>query len=207
MDEQNITIGIESAKATNDLPLPCNRDFYRDEDNRVFYVDDVINEETLELSKFIMECNRADRGIDVEDRKPITVMIDSPGGSVEVLNSLMGAIKISKTPVHTVVLCAAYSAAADLLAMGHKRFALPNTCIMAHAGSCAYQGTQDQVESAKKFFDAVGKRITNQVQARCGYDTKVAKKIKTGDFYMTEEEALTYGFIDRIIEDFDEIFN
>lgn len=206
MDELNgLLVGIPQAVANLQLPDPLLRDFYRNEQNRVYYLNDVIGAESLDLARYIIECNREDKGVAVEDRKPILVMIDSPGGAVEVLASLMGAIRISKTPVWTCVYCTAYSAAADLLACGHKRFALPNTSIMAHAGSATYSGTQAQVEQAKKFYDAMGKRVNDEVKEHTQMDDKIARKIKAGDFYMNEEEALKYGFIDRIIEDIDEI--
>jgi ATP-dependent Clp protease protease subunit len=133
-------------------------------------------------------------------------MIDSPGGSVEVLSALIGAIKISKTPVWTCCYCTAYSAAADLLACGHKRFALPMTGMMFHAGSACYMGSQNDIDKAKKHFDSIGKRITNEVNSRTKFDSKFIKKLKTDDMYMNEEEALKYNVIDEIITDLDTLY-
>ena len=133
-------------------------------------------------------------------------MIDSPGGSVEVLASLIGAIKTSKTPVYTCCYCTAYSAAADLLACGHKRFALPMTSMMFHAGSACYQGSQNDINSAKKFFDGMGKRVTDEVNSRTNFDNKFLKKLKTDDMYMNELDALKYGVIDEIIENLDILY-
>lgn len=202
----NLLIGIPEGIANLQLPDPILRQQYLDEQDRIFWVDDAIAEPTLELIRVIMRYNKEDKGKPVEERKPITVMIDSPGGSVEVLLSLIKAIDMSKTPVKTVCYCTAYSAAADLLASGHKglRYALPGTNIMMHAGSCAYQGTQSQVDAAKKFFDAMGKRVTSHVYDRTNIDTKTQKKMKD-DYYMTEEDALQLGIIDAIVKDFDEI--
>ena len=189
------------------LPDPALVEHYKNEQDRVFYVDKTIDDSTLELIKLIINCNKADAGKSIEERKRIFVMIDSPGGNVEVLGSVIGAIKNSKTPVHTCCYCTAYSAAADLLACGHKRYALPMTNIMFHAGSCGYSGTQSQVESAKKFFDAMGKRINLEVQSRTNFDNKMLKKLKTDDVYMNEEEALQYGVIDEIVTHFDILFS
>lgn len=188
------------------LPDPKLMEYYRNEQDRVYYVDTAIDDSTLGLVKFILRCNQEDVGKTVEQRKRILIMIDSSGGSVEVLNSLIGAIKISKTPIWTCCYCSAYSAAADLLACGHKRFALPHTCIMFHAGSCTYSGSQNDVEKAKKFFDGVGKRITDEVNSRTNFDTKFLKKLKTDDMYMTEEEALKYNVVDEIISDINILF-
>ena len=204
MDElNNLLIGIPEYTANLDLPDPTLRDYYRDETNRIYYVDKAIDDSTLDLIKFIIRCNTEDAGKPVEERKRILIMIDSPGGSVEVLSSIIGAIKISKTPIHTCCYCSAYSAAADLLACGHKRFALPMTSMMFHAGSACYQGSQNDIDKAKKFFDKVGKKITDEVNSRTKFDNKFIKKLKTDDMYMDENEALNYGVIDEILMDFD----
>ena len=202
----NLLVGIPTSTANLQLPDPDLRDFYRDEQKRIYWLENEISAATLDLVKFIIKCNLEDKDKSIEDRLPITIMIDSPGGSVEVLLSVMNAIKISKTPVKTCVYCTAYSAAADLLASGHKgmRYAMPGTSIMMHAGSCAYQGTQSQVEAAKKFYDAMGKRVTDYVKDVTNIDAKTARKMKD-DYYMTEEDALKLGIVDRIIESFDEL--
>lgn len=187
------------------LPNPGLRDFYINEKNRVYYVDSVIDENTLELVKFIQKCNIEDAGKPTEERKRIMIMIDSPGGDVTVLGSIIGAMKISKTPIYTCCYCTAYSAAADLLACGHKRFAYPFTSIMFHSGSCSYVGSQNEVEKAKKFFDSMGKRVVDEVNSRTKFDSKFLKKLKTDDMYMNEIESLNYGVIDKIIEDFEEL--
>jgi len=202
-----LLVGIPENVANLQLPDPTLRQFYLDEEDRVFYVDDTINASTLDLVKMIMRCNREDKGKPVEARKPITVMIDSPGGSVECLLSIIKTIDLSKTPVRTVCYCSAMSAAADLLASGHKgmRYCLPGTSVMMHSGSCAYQGTASQVDAAKKFFDAMGKRVTDHVFSRTEIDTKTQRKMKD-DYYMNEEDALKLGIIDHIIDDLDVLF-
>ena len=208
MDEllNNILVGIPESTANLQLPDPNLRDYYRDEQERVYWLDSQIDCNTLDLVKYIFRCNKEDENLPIENRKRILIMIDSPGGSVEVLGSIIGAIKISKTPVHTCCYCTAYSAAADLLTCGHKRYALPMTSMMFHAGSCGYSGTQAQVDSAKKFYDNMGKRITNEVNSRANFDNKFLRKLKTDDMYMNEEEALSYGVIDEVIDDLNKLF-
>ena len=188
------------------LPDPVLVEHYVNEQDRVYWVDSQIDDSTLGLVKFIIKCNKEDMDKSVEERKRILVMIDSPGGSVEVLSSIIGAIKTSKTPIYTCCYCTAYSAAADLLACGHKRFALPMTSIMFHAGSACYQGSQNDINKAKKFFDAMGKRVTDEVNSRTKFDAKFLRKLKTDDMYMNEEEALEYQVIDEIVDDLNKLF-
>lgn len=207
MDEfENVLVGVAEDTANLQLPSPYLRDFYRDEQERIYWLDNGITEETLELIKFIIRCNKEDGDKPIEERKRILIMIDSPGGSVEVLASILGAIKISKTPIHTCCYCTAYSTAADLLACGHKRYALPMTSIMFHAGSARYSGSQNEIDKAKKFYDSMGKRITDEVNSRTKFDNKFLKKLKTDDMFMNEIEALDYGVIDEILTDINVLF-
>ena len=202
----NVLLSIPESVANLQLPDPTLRDYYMDEQDRIYWIDSQIDDTTLELVKFIIRCNKEDINKSESDRKRILIMIDSPGGSVEVLTSIIGVIKISKTPIYTCCYCTAFSAAADLLAYGHKRLALPHTSMMFHAGSCQYGGTQSQVDSAKKFFDGMGKRVSDEVNSRTNFDAKIIKKMKTDDVYMTEEDALKLGVIDEIVNDLNVLF-
>lgn len=207
MDELNdiVLAGISTDVANLQLPDPNLRQHYLDEQDRIYWVDSAIDESTLDLVKFIIRCNRDDKGKPIEERKPIKIMIDSPGGSIEILWTLINTIKISKTPCYTISYCTAYSAAGVLLASGHKRFALPGTSVLLHNGSCLYTGQADQVASTKKFFDNMGKSIVDYLLTRTKIDPKVYKKRAVTDWFMTEVEALEQGIIDKIVEDLDEL--
>lgn len=206
-DELNniVLAGIPESIANLQLPDPYLRQKYLDDQDRIYWVDSEIDDSTLDLVKFIMRCNREDKGKPIEERKPIKIMIDSPGGSIDVLWTIINAIKISKTPCYTINYCTAYSAAADLLASGHKRFALPGTTVLLHNGSCAYNGQVDQVASTKKFFDSFSKKVTDYLLSKTKIDAKVYKRRAIVDWFMTEEDALEQGVVDKIVENFDEI--
>ena len=208
MDEllNNVLIGMPEGTANLQLPDPELRDYYRDEQDRIFWVESPIDENLLSLVKMIIKCNKEDKDIPVENRKPIKVFIDSPGGDVCTLWTTIKTIEISKTPVYTINYCTAYSAAGDLLAAGHKRFALPGTSVMIHSGSCMYGGTMEQAENMKKYFDNLGKKLTDYFLSRTSIDPKIYKKKAPSDWYLDEEEALNYGIIDEIITDIDMLF-
>lgn len=203
---ENVLFSIPESVANMQLPDPDLRDFYQDEQDRVFWVTNEINDNLLDLVKMIIKCNKEDKGKPTEERVPIKVFIDSPGGDVCALWTTIKAIEISKTPVHTINYCTAYSAAADLLASGHKRYALPGTSVMVHSGSCMFGGTMEQAENMKKHFDKLGKNVTDYFLAHTKVDPKTFKKKAPGDWYMDEDEALKNGLIDEIVTDFDNIF-
>lgn len=207
MNELNgILVGIPKETANMQLPDPDLRDFYRDEQDRIFWLSEAVEDCAEDLIKLIMRCNKEDKGISVEERQPIKIFIDSPGGDVIFMNSIIKAIEISKTPVWTINYCTAYSAASLILAAGHKRYGLPGSHVLVHNGYCSYSGEASQVESTKKYFDKLNKVINEWFLSKTKIDPKAYKKKAISDWFMTAEESLENGIVDRIIEDFDEIF-
>lgn len=201
-----LLVGVPEPIANMQLPDPDLRDHYRDEEERILWLDSNVDDTTLYLVKMIIRYNMIDKDIAIEDRKPIKIMINSGGGDVQVMMTIIKTIKISKTPVYTICFSSAMSAAAEILAAGHKRYALPGTCVMVHSGSCSYGGTMEQAESCKKYVDALTKRATDEFVANTKINAKTLKKKGASDWYMTEDEALENGVIDAIIIDLDEIF-
>ena len=152
-----------------------------------------------------MHYNKEDKNISVEERKPIKLYIDTIGGSVSVMLCLVNAIKVSKTPIWTINFCDALSAGAHILAAGHKRFAMPGSTVLIHSGSCAYSGTKEQAQSANAYYDSMTKKADEQLFNDTKIDKKVYNKKAPYDWYLDTDEALKYGIIDKVINDFDEI--
>lgn len=187
------------------LPDPLLYGYYKDISKRVFYLDTEIIDETVELAKQILRCNQEDKGLEVSDRQPIYIYINSIGGDVQTMWTIINTILLSKTPVYTIVYCNALSAAAFLLVAGHKRYALPGSTILVHSGSCSFNGDVEKVESAKKYYDALSKRVNTFLLQRSKIPEKDLKRKGAVDWYMTAEEALSYGLIDEIVSDLDTI--
>lgn len=206
MDMLNgILVGVPESTANMQLPDPNLRDYYRDEQDRIFWLDTNVENCATDLIKMIMRCNKEDKSKSVEERTPIKIFIDSPGGDVTFMWSIINLIEMSKTPVWTINYCTAYSAAAEILASGHERYALRGSHVMVHSGNCQYSGQADVVESTKKYFDQVIKRTTDHLLNRTKINSRVFKKKASLDWYMNEDEALENGIIDKIIVDLDEI--
>ena len=211
MPELNgILLGVPESVANLQLPDPQLRDFYRDEEERIFWLDTEVDAGALDLVKMIVRCNKEDKGKPIEERKPITVFIDSPGGSVEVLYSIVKAMRASKTIIRTVNYCTCFSAASEILAAGTKgyRYCMPGSIVMCHSGSMQLGGTVGNVDATKKWCDALSKRCTDMFLENTGINAKTYKK-KTGtnnDWYLFEDEAVEYGIVDKVIDDLDELF-
>ena len=206
MDE---TISLEIPKNIENLQLPSPEllEYYKDIDKRIFWLDGEVDSSTLEIVKAIMRINHYDEKLNIpkEERVPIKLFIDTNGGDVQVMWTLINAIGISKTPIYTIVYCLALSAGAHILAAGHKKFAFPGSTILVHSGSVGYQGIVEQVESAKKYYDSVSKQINDKLLTDTLIYQKELKRKGTVDWYMSAEDALKYKLIDRIIEDFAEV--
>ena len=200
-----ILTGIAEGVANMQLPDPNLRDYYRDEADRIFWLDQDVATCAPDLIKMILRCNKEDKGKPVEDRTPIKIFIDSPGGDVTFMWSIINMIEASKTKVITINYCTSYSAAAEILAAGHERYAMKGTHVMVHLGSCTYSGDVANVETTKKYFDNLSKKTVDYLLDRTNINPKMFKKKTLTDWFMDENEALENGIIDKIVEDLDEI--
>ncbi len=137
----------------------------------------------------------------MDPERPISMYINSPGGSFTALTAIYDTMRYIKPDVQTVCLGQAASAAAVLLAAGAKgkRFALPNSRILIHqpATEGGYGQSSDLEIQAREIL-----RIRSLMEQMISDDTgqpleKVSKDIER-DKYLTAEEALEYGIIDEI---------
>ena len=121
-----IAVMIPQSVENLQLPDPELVTYYNNENERIFWIEGEIADDLFEYSKQIIRFNQLDKGIPIEERKPIKFFIDSPGGDLETMLAFIGLVRISKTPIWTINAGIAYSAAGLILMSGHKRFALPN---------------------------------------------------------------------------------
>ena len=96
-----------------------------------------------------------------------------------------------KTPVYTVNVGMCLSNGLTLLMAGHKRFALRHSTGMYHSGSARIEGIKEQVDAATKYLASQDK-----MYEKCVMET---------DWYMTADEMLELGIVDKIIDSLDEV--
>ena len=187
------------------LPAPELVNYWRLAENRIFYIDYEIDESVLEIQRSIININAVDKGMDVKDRKKIIIMINSPGGLLNETMSLATSIIMSKTPVVTVNIGEAYSGGFLLLLAGHTRYAFKYAKVMCHTGSGGMQGTFEQTEAAQQMYKKQIDSMGNYILSRTKIDDKVFKRNKSKDWYMDNEECITYGIIEKELDSLDEI--
>ncbi|MCL2826591.1 MAG: ATP-dependent Clp protease proteolytic subunit [Eggerthellaceae bacterium] len=135
-----------------------------------------------------------------DPEKDISLYINSPGGSVTAGFAILDTMNFVKCDVSTICLGECASMGALLLAGGAKgkRLALPNSMILIHQPSGGAQGQQTEIAIVADFLLKTRQRL-NGILAECTGQTLEKIQLDTErDNYMTAEEALEYGLIDRI---------
>ena len=131
--------------------------------------------------------------------QPISLYINSPGGSVTDGLAIHDVMRQCRHPVHTFCMGQASSMGAVLLAAGDRRFALPNSQIMIHQPSGGASGQCDDIQIAAASIAAARERLNGLLAA---YTGQTAQRILTDtarDRFMTPEQAKEYGLIDEIL--------
>jgi len=138
----------------------------------------------------------------MDPERPISIYLNSPGGSFTALTAIYDTMRYIKPDVQTVCLGQAASAAAVLLAAGTKgkRLALPNSRILIHqpATEGGYGQSSDLEIQAREIL-----RIRSLMESMLAESTgqsveKISRDIER-DKYLTAEEAVEYGIVDDIL--------
>ena len=133
--------------------------------------------------------------------KDIQLYINSPGGSITDGMAIYDTMQYIKCDVSTICVGMAASMGAFLLSAGTKgkRIALPNAEIMIHQPSAGTQGQITDMALHLKRLEIIKKRMNTLLAANCGKSVEQVTADCERDNFMTAEEALEYGLIDKII--------
>ena len=131
----------------------------------------------------------------------IYLYINSPGGQVSSGMAIYDTMQYIKPDVQTICIGQAASMGALLLAAGakEKRFSLPHARIMIHQPSGGFQGQHSDIEIQAKEISKIRGILDGILATHCGQDSKKVRQDTERDNYMTGEEALKYGLIDKLI--------
>lgn len=133
--------------------------------------------------------------------KDIHLYINSPGGSVTAGMAIYDTMKYIKCDVSTICMGMAASMGAFLLAGGTKgkRLILPNAEVMIHQPSGGSRGQATEIEIAAKHILKTKDRLNRILAENTGKDIEVVAADTERDNWMSAEEALAYGIVDRIV--------
>ena len=152
--------------------------------------------------------------MNVDDPKaPIYLTIDSPGGDVGAGMILYDLIRMSRAPIITIAQNCA-SMATVLMAAGHERVMYPHSRVMLHLPKGAFEGDSETFEVRSKELGRVRDELVD-CYVECGVTANLANKsgrrpakakvkaqiikdINRSEFWMTADECVAYGLVDRI---------
>ena len=136
-----------------------------------------------------------------DPNKDIHLYINSPGGSVTAGMAIYDTMNYIKCDVSTICVGMAASMGAFLLAGGAKgkRLALPNAEVMIHQPSGGARGQATEIQIVAENILRTKKKLNEILAANTGQPYEVIERDTDRDNYMTAEEALKYGLIDRVI--------
>lgn len=140
--------------------------------------------------------------LDAEDpERDIYMYINSPGGSVYAGLAIYDTMRHLRAPVGTYCIGMAASMAAILVGAGEKgkRMALPNSRIMIHQPSSGTQGTAADIEIAAREILDIRERLNRILAESTGQPLERVAQDVDRDRFMSPEEAVEYGLIDRVI--------
>lgn len=136
-------------------------------------------------------------------QRPIQLYINSPGGVVTSGLAMYDTMQYIRSPVHTLCMGTARSMGSFLLMAGEpgQRAALPNASILIHQPSGGFQGqASDMLIHAEEILKTK-QRMTRLYAQHCKYTYEAFEQAMDRDRFMTAEEALEWGLIDRIMTD------
>ena len=165
--------------------------------DRIIFLSEEVNDTTASLivaQLLYLEAQDPD--------KDIQFYINSPGGSVTAGMAIYDTMQYIKCDVATICVGMAASMGAFLLSAGTKgkRMALPNSEIMIHQPSAGTSGQITDMAIHMKRLETIKARMNNILAENTGKSVGVVTEACERDNFMTSQEALDFGLIDRVID-------
>lgn len=143
----------------------------------------------------------------LDQKKPISLYIHSPGGVVYAGLAIYDAMQMIKAPVSTVAVGMTASMATALLTFGAKglRYALPHATVHMHPTGGGAQGYTEDVRIATREQERLQTQLFHLMGKHTGHSWQELEQLFLRDKYMTAPEARQLGFVDEILGDVNDI--
>jgi ATP-dependent Clp protease, protease subunit len=164
--------------------------------DRIIFIDGEIHDVTADLvvaQLLFLESQDPERDI--------SVYINSPGGSVTAGLAIYDTVQYIKSDVQTFCLGQAASMGALLLTCGSKgkRFCMPSARVLIHQPWGGVQGQARDIGIQAKEIIRLKRMIISHFAAHTGKSEKVIEKDLERDYFMSADEAVTYGLVDKVL--------
>jgi len=139
--------------------------------------------------------------------EPVKIFIDSPGGDVDAGYAIFDMIRFIKPPVYTIGMGLVASAAAiiQLAAPKERRLGLPNSHYLIHQPLSGIRGVATDIEIHARELDKLREKINRLIADETGVSFKQVEKDTDRDYWMSAQEAVSYGLISRVVTNKEEI--
>ncbi len=137
--------------------------------------------------------------LDSLNNDDIYIYINSPGGSVTSGMAIVDTMNFVNSKVNTIVIGIAASMASLILACGNERSALPNSEIMIHQPLGGVNGQATDIKIAAERILKLKDKLNKLLALKTSNSLSKIKKDVERDYYMSSNEALNYGIIDKIL--------
>ncbi len=139
--------------------------------------------------------------LDSLNNEDISIYINSPGGSVTAGMAIYDTMNFIKSDVSTICVGMAASMGAFLLSSGTKgkRYALPNSEVMIHQPLGGAQGQATEIKIAAERILKLKDKLNHMLSKNTGKNLKTIEKDTEHDYFLSADEALDYGLIDKIL--------
>lgn len=204
-----VDLGAIEPEGNLQLPTPSLLQYYLDRKERVIWIDKDIDDDLFNEIRQIIQYNREDEknNVPVAERKVCRIMLQSYGRTLDSCFALLDVMKISKTPVYTYNLNACMSAAALIYLNGHKRYAMPKSTVLIHAGQGGSVGGYDavvaQTENYKRLMEMLKENVLEHTKIEKAFLNKQMKK----EWYIYIDDQIKYGITDEVITDMSQILD
>lgn len=164
---------------------------------------DLIEESVLAIRDINIYDDNQEKHLKNYKREPITVIVDTYGGSVYDGLGLVNVISSSKTPVHTYCYSKAMSMGLLIFVSGHKRFIHENATLMFHQLSTVIVGTNQDVIDEQSRVDKLNKKLMKIVRKRTSITKEQMNKknIIKKDWFISGKKAVKLNAADELIKD------
>lgn len=136
------------------------------------------------------------------DSEPINFIINSPGGVVYDMFSIVDTMNLIKAPIHTYVIGLAASAASVIASCGEKRFITENSQFMLHEVSSGAFGNIANMKDQMEQIEELNNKFLSVLAKNTGKDIETLKKnINKTDLFLNAKESVKFGLCDEIIKE------
>ena len=172
-----------------------------DLEERRLFINSKIDESILDtIAYHILRYNRMDKGLKTDERKPIILYINSPGGQLCSGYGLIDVILNSITPVYTVNQAMCASMAFLIFLAGHKRYSMPRSEFLMHDGSSMGWDSMAKLKDRMEFETIQLEEMTKEyIMSRTTIDKNLYDEKYRVEWYMLPKEAKQYNICEYIV--------